>query len=206
MQLVLASANQGKLREMRALLEPLGIEINSAAELGFTEEVPETGSTFYENAFIKAKAVCEALGVPALADDSGLAVDALDGAPGVFSARYSGQDANPARNNAKLLAEMQGVPEDKRGGAFVCAMCCYKPDGTSLASQAELRGRIGFKLVGDGGFGYDPLFYIPGKGRTAAQLEPQEKNAISHRGQAIQKLMVDLEVFLGLKPPPACSG
>ena len=205
MQLALASANQGKLKEMKALLEPLGLDIKTAAELGFTDEVPETGSTFLENAALKAEAVGQALGIPALADDSGLMVDALDGAPGVYSARYSGPDANAERNNAKLLAELKGVPQEKRGAAFVCVMYCHKPDGTSLVTRGELRGRIAFEVIGDGGFGFDPLFYIPEKGCTAAQLTPQEKNAISHRGQAIKKLMQDLEVFLGIKSPPASS-
>ncbi len=196
MELVLASNNQGKLREIRAILDPLGIKVVPAAELGFCEEVAETGSTFAENALIKARAVCAALGRPALADDSGLAVEALDGAPGVFSARYAGEGANDERNNAKLLGALAEVPPGQRQAAFVCVMACVRPDGSELTTVGRFAGAIAERPAGDGGFGYDPVFLIPGDGRTVAQLSPQEKNAISHRARALARIAKLLPAFL----------
>ena len=197
MQLVLASSNRGKLAEIAALCSPLGIEVVTAADLGFDREVPETGDTFEANARLKAAAVSAALGRPALADDSGLVVAALGGAPGVYSARYAGPGADDAANNAKLLAELAGVPPEKRGAAFECVMLCRRPDGAELMAAGRLEGRIALAPAGEGGFGYDPVFELPGRGLTVAQLGPGEKNAISHRGQALRKLAKGLKDFLG---------
>lgn len=195
-KLVLATANKGKLTEIKALLEPLGIEVASAAKMGFTEDVPETGATFRENAEIKARAVCQALGLPALADDSGLEVDALDGRPGVLSARYAGPGADDNAKWQKLLREMQGVPPDKRGAAFVCVMACCRPDGGIIFAEGRLQGSIALEPAGDGGFGYDPVFWLADRNLTVAQISKQEKNAISHRGRAIQHLLADLPGFI----------
>ncbi|MCB2228806.1 MAG: XTP/dITP diphosphatase [Desulfarculaceae bacterium] len=196
MQLVLASGNKGKLAEIKAMCAPMGIEVVTAAELGFTEDVPETGDTFEDNARLKAVAVSQALGRPALADDSGLVVAALEGAPGVHSARYAGGHADDAANNAKLLAAMEGVPVDERGAAFVCVMLCRRPDGAELIARGRLEGRIALAPAGDSGFGYDPLFELPEQGLTVAQLGPGQKNAISHRGQALRELAKGLGGFL----------
>lgn len=196
MQLVLASANPGKLREIEALLAPRGIQVASAASLGFLEEVAETGQTFEANATLKARAVCQALGRPALADDSGLEVQALDGRPGVYSARYAGDGADDAANNAKLLGELRGLAPERRGAAFVCVMACARPDGGLLLAQGRLEGRIVLEPAGSNGFGYDPVFQPSGQERTVAQLAPEEKNRISHRSQALTRLVAGLPAFL----------
>lgn len=196
MRLVLASTNQGKRREIEALLAPLGIEVATAAELGFTQEIEETGQTFAANARLKACAVAQALGLPALADDSGLEVEALGGRPGVYSARYAGPKAGDAANNAKLLAELAGLLPERRGAAFVCVMVCCLPDGRALQTQGRLEGAIALEPEGQGGFGYDPVFWLPERGLTAARLTTQEKNAISHRGQALRALVDQVEEFL----------
>ncbi|MBU4565668.1 MAG: XTP/dITP diphosphatase [Desulfarculus sp.] len=197
MELVLASNNQGKLAEIKAMCAPWGIQVVTAASLGFTEEVAETGDTFEDNARLKAVAVSEALGRPALADDSGLVVEALNGAPGVHSARYAGEHGDDAANSAKLLTEMIGVPPVKRAAAFVCVMLCRRPDGAELVAQGRLEGRIAPAPAGHNGFGYDPVFLLPERGLTVAQLSAADKNAISHRGQALAKLAQDLRGFLG---------
>ncbi len=196
MRLVLASANKGKQREIAAICAPMGIEVVTAAEMGFTDDVPETGDTFEANARLKAEAVSKALNLPALADDSGLVVEALDGAPGIHSARYAGAHGDDKANFEKLLAEMAEVPEQKRGAAFVCVMVCRKPGGAELVSQGRLEGRIAFKPAGESGFGYDPVFFLPERGSTVAQIGADEKNAISHRGQAVRELAQKLEQFL----------
>ena len=175
MRLVLASTNPGKRREIAALLEPLGIEVATAAELGFNEDIAETGATFAENAALKARAVALALNLPALADDSGVTVQALQGAPGIYSARYAGASADDAANNAKLLAALQGVPPPERGAAFVCVMVCCRPDGRMLTAQGRWPGRIALAPAGQGGFGYDPIFELPELGLTVAQLSPSRR-------------------------------
>jgi XTP/dITP diphosphohydrolase len=195
-RLVLASTNPGKRREIAALLEPLGIGVVTARELGFGQEIAETGDSFQANAELKARAVATALGQPALADDSGLTVEALHGAPGVYSARYAGPQADDAANNAKLLVEMAGLPPERRGAAFVCVMVCCRPDGQLLVTQGRLEGRIAFKPDGQGGFGYDPVFELPEKGLTVARLSTGEKNALSHRGQALRAMVAGIEEFL----------
>ena len=197
MELVLATGNQGKLAEIKAMCAPWGIQVVTAASLGFTEDVPETGETFEDNARLKAVAVSDALGRPALADDSGLVVEALGGAPGVHSARYAGEHGDDAANSAKLLAEMIGVPPVKRAAAFVCVMLCRRPDGAELVARGRLEGRIAPAPAGLGGFGYDPVFLLPERGKTVAQLSAADKNAISHRGQALAKLAQELRGFLG---------
>ena len=202
MELVLASNNAGKRREIAALLEPLGIVVRTAAELGFAEEIEETGDTFLANAQLKACGVAAALGRPTLADDSGLAVMALDGAPGVYSARYAGPECDDAANNAKLLAALAGLPPARRQAAFVCVMVCCLPDGRLLSSQGRLEGVIRQTPQGHNGFGYDPLFELPGRGLTTAQLSTEEKNAISHRGQALRQMVAQIAGFLAAWSAP----
>jgi len=196
LELVLASNNQGKLREIGQMLEPMGIAVKTAALAGFTEEVEETGDTFEANARLKACTVAQALSLPTLADDSGLTVEALDGAPGVYSARYAGPNASDADRSAKLLRELEKVPPEKRGAAFVCVMACCLPSGKVLVTEGRLEGRIALEPAGNNGFGYDPVFELPERSCTLAQLAAEEKNAISHRGRALRKLVQNLEHFL----------
>ena len=196
MELVLASNNKGKLKEIRALAGPFGIDVRTAAELGFYEDVEETGDTFEENARLKASVVAKALGRPALADDSGLVVEALGGAPGVYSARYGGGHGDDAANNKRLMAEMENVPPAKRGAAFVCVMVCQKPDGGEIMAEGRLEGVIAREPAGENGFGYDPVFFLPELGLTTAQIPREKKNAISHRGNALRGLMEKLPEFL----------
>lgn len=196
MELVLASNNVGKLREIKDILGPLNIQVRPAGEMGFTEEIEETGTTFAENARLKAWTVAQALGLPALADDSGLEVAALDNRPGVYSARYAGPGASAADRNQKLLAELSGVPVEKRAAAFVCVMACCRTDGETLYASGRLEGRIALAPAGDRGFGYDPVFELPERGLTVAQIPLAEKNAISHRSRALKKLAAGLPDFL----------
>ncbi len=188
MRLILASNNASKLREMREMLAELEVEVVSQREAGFDFEVEETGATFAENARLKAEAVLRFTGEAAVADDSGLMVDALDGAPGVMSARFTGRHDDPdTARNALLLEKLREVPAEARGARFVSCVCCLFPDGSAIETRGECRGSIGFAPRGHNGFGYDPLF-LPEDfpGRTMAELRPEEKNAVSHRGRAVR--------------------
>lgn len=187
-KVVMASGNAGKLREFAQILSDLDFSIVPQSVLGVSD-ADETGNTFVENALIKARHAASATGLAAIADDSGLAVDALDGRPGVYSARYSGPDANDERNIAKLLTELDGIPDDRRGAAFHCVACYVSPHSSEpLIAAGEWRGRILPKPQGDGGFGYDPVFFDPELGRSAAELSADVKNTRSHRGKALQAL------------------
>ena len=204
-----ASNNAGKLKELRRILERMGHEVKSLRELGIDLDPEENGTTFAENARIKAEAFCKASGLPTVADDSGLCVDALNGAPGVYSARYCGHHGDDAANNAKLLREMAGVPEEKRTARFVSAVCFLLPDGRELVVEGECPGSVAFTETGSNGFGYDPLFIPDRVGlpdgttventarRSYAELADGEKDAISHRGRAMEKLDARLPAFLG---------
>jgi XTP/dITP diphosphohydrolase len=182
-KVVFASGNANKLREIAAMLQPRGFEV---APLALT--VDEDQPTFAGNAEKKARAALAQTGLPALADDSGLEVDALDGAPGVLSARYAGDGHDDAANNAKLLDALDGMPDERRGARFRCALVFVAGDGTRLVSDGSCEGRIGHAGRGTGGFGYDPLFILDGDERTMAELSPEEKNRISHRARALQKM------------------
>lgn len=209
MRICAATGNAGKLRELRRILEAQGHEVVSQKELGITIEPDETGTTFEANALIKAETICKASGLPTIADDSGLCVDALDGAPGVYSARYCGHHGDDEANNDKLLEKMKDVPAGQRGAKFVAAVCFILPTGQYLTCRGECPGRVAFeRLAGDYGFGYDPLF-IPdecgvgktdkrpnSEGRSYAQLTPDEKDAISHRGNALAEMEKKLPEFL----------
>lgn len=195
MDFILASNNQKKLEEMQRILAPLGINVLTAGMLGVElEDVEETGTTFEENARLKAKAACDALHMPAIADDSGLMVDYLDGAPGVYSARYAGEHGNDEKNNQKLLAALDGVPAPQRTGHYVCAICCCFPDGQELMVRGACEGVIGFVPDGKEGFGYDPLFLVDG--RSFGRYTAAEKDAISHRGKALRAFISAFDRFL----------
>ena len=192
-ELILASQNQGKVREFQNLLQTTGITVHSLKEYPMVGKIEETGTTFAENALIKAREVCRATGKAALADDSGLMVDALDGAPGIYSARFAGEEKNDVANNQKLLRLLEGVSETKRTGQFFCAIALVLPDGREYVVEGSCPGKILREARGEKGFGYDPLFFIEEKGKTFAEMSMEEKNAISHRGQANQKAMVLLQ-------------
>ena len=183
MKVVLASHNQKKMVEMKAILSQMGVEVLSQAEVGVDLEPEETGTTFEENARIKAQAVMQATGLPAIADDSGLMVDALGGAPGVSSARYGGPGLDDTGRWQLLLKNMAG--ESNRACKFVSVICCAFPDGGEVMARGECPGILAQGPSGDGGFGYDPIFYLPQLGKTMAQLTPAEKNQISHRARAL---------------------
>lgn len=188
MKLVLASKNQHKLAEMQTILGQLGLEVVLESEVGVDVDVDETGTTFEENALLKAKAVMEASGMAAIADDSGLEVDALNGAPGVYSARYGSKNSD-AERTAFLLENMKEIPEEKRTARFVSAIACALTDGRVVTARGTCEGMILFETRGDNGFGYDPVFYVPEIGMTFAEADGARKNAISHRGNALKQFL-----------------
>lgn len=196
MDYIIATHNLKKRDEMQRILSPLGIRVLLAEEAGVElTDAEETGTTFEENAFIKAESGCRESGMPCIADDSGIAVDYLGGAPGVYSARYSGEHGDDDANNKKLLRELDGVDDAERGAAYVSVACCVYPDGTKLIARGECRGFIGYEEIGTGGFGYDPLFFPVEYGgeKTMAQLTAEEKDAISHRGKSVRLLAKQIE-------------
>ena len=186
MKAVLASKNPHKLAEIQAILSGLGVEVVMESELGLDIDVDETGTTFEENSRLKAEAVMRAANMPAVADDSGLMVDALDGAPGVYSARY-GHKSSDGERTAFLLENMKDVPDEKRTAKFVCVITCLWPDGRKIVARGECPGVITHEVHGENGFGYDPVFYLPELGMTYAELPSEQKNAISHRARALQE-------------------
>ncbi len=198
-KIIFATGNQGKMREVRKILANLKIEgeeteILSMKEAGIDIEITEDGASFEENAVIKAKTVSEV--VPeaiVLADDSGLQIDYLNGEPGIYSARYLGEDTSYHVKNANLLARLEGVAEEKRTARFVCAIAAAMPDGRVDTATGIIEGRIGYEEKGEGGFGYDPIFYVPEFGKTTAELSEDEKNAVSHRGKALRAIRERLE-------------
>lgn len=194
MEFVIATQNKGKLAEMRRMLEPLGHTVLSAKEAGFTQDVEETGATFAENAALKAAAVAQAVGKPVIADDSGLMVDALDGAPGVYSARYAGEGATDQQRWEKLLLELKDVPQDKRSAKFCCAIVLVLPGQQPITFSGECPGYIGPAPLGEDGFGYDPVFYL-NETTSFATLSGEEKDQISHRGRAMAQLEDYLKNF-----------
>ena len=195
MKLVLASKNKKKLAELNDILSHLGIEVCSEAEAGVDVEVEETGTTFEENSLLKAKAVMEASGLPAIADDSGLCVDALNGGPGVYSARYGGDGLDDRGRYMLLLNNMRG--ETTRAAHFACAIACAFPNGDTLTAEGRCDGTIAFAPMGEGGFGYGPVFFYPPLAKTFGQLTAEEKSAISHRGNASKDFSAKLATYLG---------
>ncbi|MGI9144123.1 MAG: RdgB/HAM1 family non-canonical purine NTP pyrophosphatase [Candidatus Planktophila sp.] len=189
--LVLATRNQGKIKEFRRILDAISngaINLVGLENFPHTTEVEETGTTFKDNALLKARSICTETGLPAIADDSGLCVDALDGAPGIFSARYAGVHGDDQANNRKLLRDLENVPEGKRSAHFTCAAALVLPDGREQVSEAIFEGSILFAPVGDHGFGYDPLFRPQGLTISSAQMSADEKDLISHRGKSLRAI------------------
>ncbi len=195
--IVLATGNKGKVTELSSMLSPLGVTIRPQSDFD-VPSVPETGTTFVENAIIKARHAAKLTGLPAIADDSGLAVTALGGAPGIYSARYAGAGASDEANIDKLLEAMKNVPEPARHARFLCVLVYMRhaDDPTPLICQGEWHGSIAMEKHGDGGFGYDPVFYVPALNLCAAQMSKQDKNAVSHRGHALQLLLQQMEAHL----------
>lgn len=189
-KLVFATGNQGKVNEFKQMLGD-EYQIFSMKDLGLDVDIVEDGTSFEENAIIKAKAVMEATGEMVLADDSGFEVDCLNKEPGIYSARYLGEDTPYSIKNAEILKRCEGVPEEKRGARFVCVIACAYPDGSVDTATGVIEGKLAHEPKGENGFGYDPIFFLPERGCTTGELEPEEKNAISHRGIAIRK-MVDI--------------
>ena len=189
MKFIIASNNKKKLVELERILNPLGINAVTPKEEGITlDDVEENGTTFAENAFLKANAAYLKTGLPAVADDSGLCVDALDGRPGVYTARYGGEGLTDEERYIKLLDEMKNVDDDKRSAHFTSSICCILPDGSKITAEGICEGKIGYEPIGKDGFGYDPIFYVPEFGCTTAELSEEQKNAVSHRGKALEKM------------------
>lgn len=195
MKFIMATNNAHKVVELSRILLPLGIDVVSAKDAGITlDDVEETGTTFAENAFFKANSAFKKTGMPAVADDSGLCVDALDGRPGIYSARYGGEGATDSEKNAKLLDELKNVDDENRTAHFTSAICCILEDGTRIDVEGICNGKIAFEPHGNGGFGYDPIFICGDK--CYAELSGEEKDAISHRGVALRRLKAELEKHL----------
>ena len=196
-RIVFATGNQGKMREIREIMQDVGCEIISMKEAGILADIEENGTTFEENALIKAKSVAsisKELGCSdiVIADDSGLEIDALNKEPGIYSARYMGEDTPYSEKNANLISRLTGVPDEKRTARFVCAIAAVLPDGRTLTTRATIEGRIGYEEKGSNGFGYDPIFQVPEYGCSTAELTMEQKNRISHRGKALQRMKEEL--------------
>ncbi len=187
--IVLATNNKGKIRELSVMLEPFGVTVKALAEFPEIGDIPETGDTFLENAFIKARTVADITGLVTVADDSGIEIDALDRRPGVYSARYAGEECDDHANNEKMLAEMKDVPDGKRTGRYRCVMAAVAPNGAEINTDGAYEITVGYGYKGDGGFGYDVIVIDPELGCHVAELEAEVKNKRSHRGKAMQKLL-----------------
>lgn len=190
-RMIFATGNENKMKEIREILGALPLEILSMKEAGVSADIVEDGKTFEENALIKARAICKLAGEMVLADDSGLEIDYLNKEPGIYSARYMGEDTSYHIKNKSLIDRLEGVPEEKRTARFVCAIAAVFPDGKELVVRGTVEGIIGYEEKGENGFGYDPIFYLPERECTTAELPPEEKNSISHRGNAL-RLMKEL--------------
>ena len=191
---IVATKNKGKLEEIKEILQDFPYEVISMEEAGIIKDIEETGNTFEENALVKAEEIFRATGEMVMADDSGLEVDYLDGAPGIYSSRFAGEGATDEDKNKKLLQLLEGVPFEKRSARFVCVIAVIFPDGQHFTVKGTCDGYIGFEPIGDNGFGYDPLFFLPEYNMTTAQMEPEQKNRISHRGRALVKMVEELRL------------
>ena len=191
-KIIFATGNQDKMKEIRMILENLGIPVSSMKEAGIDVDIVEDGTTFEENAMIKAEAIAKLTEAIVLADDSGLEIDYLNKEPGIYSARYMGEDTSYHIKNANLIERLNGVPDEKRTARFVCAIAAAFPDGTVRTVRAAMEGRIGYEEKGENGFGYDPIFYLPEYGCSSAELSMEEKNKISHRGKALRAIKEEL--------------
>ena len=195
MKIIFATNNQDKMKEIHAIMADFPAQIVSLKEAGIHADVDENGKTFEENAAIKAEAICKLTGYVTIADDSGLEIDALGGEPGIYSARYMGEDTSYRIKNANLIERLAGVPDEKRTARFVCAVAAAFPDAPTQIVRGTIEGRIGYEEAGENGFGYDPIFYVPEYGCTTAQMPPEEKNKISHRGRALKKISPILKMY-----------
>lgn len=195
-KIIIATGNKGKAREFATLFSPLGYDVLTLHDLEGATDVEETGSTFEENAILKAEALCDQFNTMVISDDSGLMIDALDGRPGVYSARYAGEQKNDDDNIDKVLEELKDVPEEKRTARFYCALAVAIPGQETITVSGTVEGRIANARQGENGFGYDPVFYVPTLGKMMAELKPEEKNAISHRANALKKLKELLPTLL----------
>jgi len=193
MKIIFATGNQGKMKEIREILKDTGIEVLSLKDVGIDVDIVEDGETFEENAIIKAKAIMEMTGEIVLSDDSGLEIDYLNKEPGIYSARYMGEDTSYRIKNAKLIERLDGVPDEKRTARFVCAVAAAFPNKEVITTRGTMEGIIGYEEKGENGFGYDPIFYLPEYQKSSAQLAPEVKNAISHRGKALREMKKRLE-------------
>lgn len=193
-RIIFATSNEGKMKEIRLIMEDSGYEVVSLKEAGVVADIEENGSTFEENAIIKATEIAKMTGELVLADDSGLEVDYLDKAPGIYSARFLGEDTDYTVKNNYIIDKLAGVPLEKRSARFVCAIALAKPDGTAVTRRATIEGYIGYEIRGENGFGYDPIFMVPEFDKTTAELSIDEKNKISHRAKALRAMK---EVLLG---------
>ena len=188
MKIIFATGNQAKMKEIREILSDAGMEILSLKDAGIDVEVIEDGATFEENAMIKAKTIMQLTGELVLADDSGLEIDYLDKEPGIYSARYMGEDTSYRIKNAALISRLEGVPDKDRTARFVCAIAAAFPDGRVITRRGTMEGIIGYEERGENGFGYDPIFYLPEYKQSSSEISPEEKNAISHRGKALREM------------------
>ena len=193
MKIIFATGNQHKMKEIRAIMIDSGIEVLSMSDAGIDVDIIEDGDTFEANAIIKAKAIMELTGEIVLSDDSGLEIDYLGKEPGIYSARYMGEDTSYHIKNAKLIERLEGVPDEKRTARFVCAVAAAFPDGQVITTRGTMEGIIGYQEAGGNGFGYDPILFLPEYQKTSAEISPEEKNAISHRGKALRKMKKHLE-------------
>ncbi len=192
-RVIVASGNQGKIREIREILAPLDLEVVSMKEAGIEVDVDETGTSFEENAILKARGIAMLTDDLVIADDSGLEIDYLNKEPGIYSARYLGRDVSYDIKNQNLLDRLEGVPDEKRSARFVCAVAAILPNKKELVVRGVMEGRIGYEIRGEHGFGYDPIFYLPEYGMSSAEILPEEKNKISHRGKALQQMFLLLQ-------------
>ena len=193
MKIIFATGNEGKMKEIREILADPQVEVLSMKEAGITADIEENGKSFEENAVIKAKAVMEICHEIVLADDSGLEIDYLNKEPGIYSARYMGEDTSYRIKNQNLIDRLEGVPDEKRTARFVCVIAAAFPDGEVIIARGTIEGRIGYEERGENGFGYDPIFYVPEYGCSTAQLSPEVKNQISHRGKALREMKRKLQ-------------
>lgn len=191
-KIVFATGNKGKVKEIQEILKDLNYEVLTMKEAGIEIEIEENGKTYEENALIKARSVAQHTDAIVMADDSGLEVDAMDRAPGVFSARFMGEDTSYRIKNAEIIRRLEGKEGAERSARFVCAIAAVFPDKSEVTTRATIEGQIGFKEQGENGFGYDPIFYVPEFGKTTAQLSPEEKNQVSHRGKALRLMKEEL--------------
>ena len=194
-RIVFATGNAGKVKEIQMIMADTGMEVVSMKEAGITIDIEEDGKTYEENAMIKARAVAAHTGDIVMADDSGLEIDYLDKEPGIYSARYMGEDTPYSVKNANLIERLAGVPDEQRTARFVCAIAAVMPDGAELTTRATIEGRIDYEEKGSHGFGYDPIFYVPQFGKTTAELTEEEKNQVSHRGKALQLMKEEMRKY-----------